>query len=78
MTEAIVWLVLWAVFMFGGAWLIAALCMLSGVAVSAASEKVWPAPTLTGIGYLLAASWFIFGAVQVISQVIAVIHHASA
>lgn len=78
MTEAIVWLVLWLIFAFVGAWLIVVALGLAGVGIAAAFEKVWPAPVAVFLGWVLAIAWFAFAAIQVILQIISIVQLASA
>lgn len=73
MTEAIVWLVLWVAFAFVGAWAVYALFVLVGGLVGAAVSKPWPIAVFVFLGWLLAASWFVFAAIQVVLQVVSVV-----
>ncbi|RBO73476.1 hypothetical protein [Microbacterium sp. H6] len=77
MTEAIVWGVIWLILTFGGAWLIYALFALGGVGLAAATDKLWIAPILVGIGIIGAIAWFVFGAVHTVLQIIDVIRLAT-
>jgi hypothetical protein len=77
MTEAIVWGVIWLILTFGIAWLIYALCALGGVGLASATEKLWIAPIGIVIGVLGAIAWFIFGAVQVVLQIISIVSFAT-
>lgn len=73
MTAAVVWLVLWVVFAFAGAWALIGAGTLGGVGLAAASEKFWVAPLSAIIGWLLGISWFVFAAIQVILQIVDVV-----
>lgn len=76
MTEAIVWGVLWLVFTPLGAWAAFAIGAFGGVALAAATDKVWIAPVLAVIGWLGAIAWGIFGVVHIVLQVIDVVQLA--
>lgn len=78
MTEAIVWLIVWAVLAFVVAWAIIALLSIAGVGLAAATERVWPAPVLAVIGYLAGIGWFIFAAVHVGLQIASIVGIATA
>ena len=78
MDAAIIWLVVWVVLAFAGAWLIVALLGLGGVGIAAATDWVWLAPVMMFLGYALAVVWFIFAAVQVVLQVVSVVQYATA
>jgi hypothetical protein len=78
MTEAIVWGVLWLAFAFLGAWVIFAIAAFGGVALAAATERIWVAPLLSVLGWLGAAAWFVFAAVQVVLQIISIVQIAAA
>lgn len=77
MTEAIIWGVIWLILTFGLAWLIYALLAFGGIALASVTEKIWIAPIFVVIGAIAALSWFIFGAVQVVQQIISVVGFAT-
>ncbi|MEW1990775.1 hypothetical protein [Microbacterium sp. NPDC078849] len=77
MTEAIVWGVVWLILTFGIAWLIYAVFALGGIGLASAAEKLWIAPIGVAIGVIGAIAWFIFGAVQVVLQIISVVRFAT-
>jgi len=78
LTEAIIWLVVWVVLMFGVAWAIGAVLGLGFAAIVAASEQFWIAPVGVLVTWLAVVGWVIFAAVQVILQVISVVQLATA
>ncbi|MFJ4173345.1 hypothetical protein [Microbacterium sp. NPDC089696] len=77
MTEAIVWGVIWLIVTFGLTWLIYALFALGLGALAIATEKLWIAPLGAVVGFLAAAAWFVFGAVQVVLQIISIVQIAT-
>lgn len=76
MTEAIIWLVLWALFAFIGAFAIYAIAGISGVALAAGTERFWTAPVVIGVGIIGALAWFAFAAVQSILNIATIIELA--
>lgn len=78
MTEAVVWLVLWALFAFVG-W-VAIYAALAGVGVLIAAATNSAAAAVIGVvlGWVLGAAWFIFAIVQTILQIISVVQLAAA
>lgn len=77
MTEAIIWGVIWLILTFGLAWLIYALVAFGGVALAAATEKIWIAPIFFALAVLGAIAWFIFGAVQTVHQIVSIVGFAT-
>lgn len=78
MTAAIVWLILWLVLAFVGAWLVIALTVVAGAAIAAAKDALWVAPVAVFLGWLLGIAWFVFAAVQFALQIGAVVELATA
>lgn len=78
MTEAIIWLVVWVILTGAGAWAAVALGTLIGVGIAAALDSMWPAPVFAFIGWLGGIAWFIFGAVQVVLQIVDVVQWVTA
>lgn len=78
MTEAVLWLVLWALFACVGSWLIYVVFTVGGIGLAAATEKMW----IAGLGIVLAcsltAAWLVFAVVQTILQIIAVVQLVAA
>jgi hypothetical protein len=68
-TEAIIWLILWFIFAFVGAWVIYVLAFLAGTGIALLIDQVWPAPIGIGIGIIAGFAWFVFAAVQVALQI---------
>lgn len=78
MTEAVVWLVLWALLVFLGSGIIYAAFAGIGILIAAGTGGAAAAVIGVVIGYVGAVAWFIFAAVQTVLQIISVVQLASA
>lgn len=77
MSDAILWLVLWALFTSFGTWAIYAVLGLLSLAAAALFEKVWIAPVGGAFAFVVALSWFVFAAVHTVQQIVSVVQIAS-
>lgn len=78
MTEAILWLVLWLVFAFVGAWAIVALATLLFGAIAVGTDQVWIGVVGAVLAWLGGIAWFIFAAVQFALQIASIVGIATA
>ena len=78
MTAAIVWLVVWFVAIWAGSALIWLVLGMGGAVVSAAIDRVWLGFVTVGLAWLCVAAWVVLCVVNVIMQVIDVVHLAGA
>lgn len=76
MTEAVVWLVVWALFTFVGTGIVYLALLAVGVLIAALTNQEWFALVGVVIGWIAGAAWFIFAAVQTVLQIIAVVQLA--
>lgn len=77
MSDAIIWLVLWALATVIGTWAIYAFFGLLSVGLATFFNKVWLAPIGVALGFVLALSWFVFAAYNTIMQIVSVVQIAS-
>lgn len=77
MSDAILWLILWALATVIGTWATYAFFALLSVGVATFFNKVWMAPIGVAIGFVLALSWFVFSAYNTIMQIVSVVQIAS-
>lgn len=77
MTEAVVWLVLWALFAFVGSPLIYLIGLGAGAGLAIVTDL--PGWAVVGVifGWLGGVAWFVFAAVQTVLQIISVVQLAS-
>ncbi|MBQ9917428.1 MAG: hypothetical protein IJO71_09560 [Microbacterium sp.] len=77
MSDAILWLVLWIILTFGGAWAIYAVLGLVSFLAADVFDKLWVGALGVVLTIVAALAWFIFAAVHAIEQIVSVVQIAS-